>query len=75
MGRVAAASLPSACTIQFRAVAALQIVSSAVNVLDATMNNVSLASRSRVASSKAAPSTFATKRNIIDRSLNERKAR
>ena len=70
-----AASEPSFCTSQARAVAALVIVSSVVKVLDETMNSVSAASRSCVASVKSAPSTLATKRNVIDRSLNGRSAR
>ena len=43
-------------------------VSSVVNVFDETMNSVSSGSRSRVASQKSVPSTFDTKRNVIDRS-------
>ena len=70
-----AASDPSFRTSQARAVAALVIVSSVVKVLDETMNSVSAASRSCVASLKSAPSTLATKRKIIDRSLNGRSAR
>ena len=70
-----AASLPSASISHLRAVAALVIVSSVVKVFDAMTNSVSPASRSRVASVKSAPSTFETKRNVIDRSLNGRSAR
>ncbi len=70
-----AASEPSADTSQVRAAAALVIVSSVVNVLDDTMNSVSAASRPCTASLKSAPSTLATKRNVIERSLNVRSAR
>ncbi len=70
-----AASEPSFITSQARAVAALVIVSSVVKVLEEMMNSVSAASRSSVASLKSAPSTLATKRNVIERSLNGRNAR
>ena len=70
-----AASDPSFVTSQARAVAALVIVSSVVKVLEEMMNSVSAASRSCVASLKSAPSTLATKRNVIERSLNGRNAR
>ena len=49
-------------SVHRRAVCALVIVSSVVNVLDETMNRVSAGSRSRVASAKSVPSTFETKR-------------
>ena len=68
-------SEPSFPTSQARAVAALVIVSSVVKVLDEMMNSVSAASRSRVASLKSAPSTLATKRKVIERSLKSRNAR
>ena len=64
-----AASEPSFGTSQARAVAALVIVSKVVKVLDETMNSVSAASRSCVASLKSAPSTLATIWKVIDRSL------
>ena len=70
-----ALSEPSFPTSQARAVAALVMVSSVVKVFDETMNSVSAASRSCVASLKSAPSTLATKRNVIERSLNGRSAR
>ena len=54
---------------QSRAVRALVIVSSVVNVLEETMNSVSAGSRSRVASAKSVPSTFETKRKVRSRSL------
>ena len=54
---------------QARAVRALVIVSSVVNVFDETMNSVSAGSRSRVASAKSVPSTLETKRNVRLRSL------
>ena len=47
-----------------RAVWALVIVSSVVNVFDDTMNSVSAGSRSRIASAKSVPSMFETKRNV-----------
>ena len=53
----------------WRALCALVIVSSVVNVFDETMNSVSAGSRSRVASAKSVPSTFETKRKVIARSL------
>ena len=52
-----------------RAVRALVIVSSVVNVFEETMNSVSAGSRSRVASAKSVPSTFETKRKVMSRSL------
>src|SRR5208282_4449040 len=69
-----AASLFNAPTIHFRAVAALVMVSSVVKVFEERMNRVSEGSRSCVASANAAPSTLATKRNVIARSLNPRSA-
>ena len=62
-------SPPSPRTDQSRAVRALVIVSSVVNVLDETINSVSAGSRSRVASAKSVPSTFETNRKVIARSL------
>ena len=64
-----AASSPSVASDHSRAVRAFVIVSSVVNVFDAMMNSVSPGSRSRVASWKSVPSTFETKRNVIERSL------
>ena len=63
---IAVSSL-SVASAQARAVCALVIVSSVVNVLDETMNNVSAASRSRVASAKSVPSTLETKRKVMSR--------
>ena len=40
-----------------------------VKVFEETMNSVSVGSRSRVASTKSAPSTLETNRNVIARSL------
>ena len=62
-----AASLPSAATLHARAELALVIVSSVVNVLDATINNVAAGSRSRVASTKSVASTFDTNRKVMSR--------
>ena len=59
-----ACSSLSAFKHQARAVWALVIVSSVVNVFDETMNSVSAGSRSCVASAKSVPSTFETKRNV-----------
>ncbi len=59
----------SFASAQLRAVCALVIVSSVVNVLEEMMNRVSSASRSRVASRKSVPSMFETKRNVRLRSL------
>jgi hypothetical protein len=70
-----AASEPSSSRTQRRAVAALVMVSSVVKVLDEMMNNVSSAASPSTASVKAAPSTFATKRKVIARSLCGRSAR
>ena len=54
---------------QSRALWALVIVSSVVKVFEETMKSVSAGSRSRVASTKSAPSTLETNRNVISRSL------
>ena len=62
-----AASSPSAASVQSRAVWALVIVSSVVNVFEETMKSVSSASRSRVASAKSVPSTLETKRKVMSR--------
>ena len=51
------------------AVCALVIVSRVVKVFDEMMNNVSAASRSRVASAKSVPSMLETKRNVRSRWL------
>ena len=69
-----AASSLRAASDHSRAVRALVIVSSVVNVFDATMNSVSSGSRSRVASQKSVPSTFDTNRNVIERSLKSSRA-
>ena len=63
------ARLPSAASVQRRALCALVIVSSVVNVFDETMNSVSAGSRSRVASAKSVPSTLETKRKVRSRAL------
>ncbi len=60
-----AASSPSAASAHSRAVRALVIVSSVVNVFEETMNRVSSAARSRVASAKSVESTFETKRKLM----------
>ena len=52
-----------------RALPALVMVSSVVKVLEDTMKSVSAGSRSRTASAKSVPSTFETKRKVMDRSL------
>ena len=65
----ALASPPSLPSSQSRALCALVIVSSVVKVFDDTMKSVSAGSRSRVASTKSMPSTFETKRKVIERSL------
>ena len=62
-----AASSPSAASAHSRAVCAFVIVSSVVNVFEETMNSVSSAARSRVASAKSVESTFETKRNVRSR--------
>jgi hypothetical protein len=65
----AAGSLPRRVRAHSLAARAFAIVSSVVNVFDATMNSVSSASRSRVASTKSVPSTFDTKRKLSSRAL------
>ena len=60
-------SSPSSRRAHSRAVCALVIVSSVVNVFDETMNSVWAGSRSRVASAKSVPSTLETKRNVMSR--------
>jgi hypothetical protein len=62
-------SSPSASSVHSRAERALVIVSSVVNVFEETMNSVSAASRSRVASTKSVESTLETNRNVISRVL------
>ena len=64
-----ACSSPNAASSHARAERALVIVSSVVNVFDATMNSVSAGSRSCVFSTKSAPSTLDTKRQVSSRSL------
>ncbi len=59
----------SPASSHFRAVCALVIVSSVVKVFELTMKSVSSGSRSRTASTKSVPSTFETKRKVIERSL------
>ena len=66
---IADSSPPSCDSIHARAVRAFVIVSSVVNVFEATMNRVSSASRSRVASAKSVPSTFDTKRKVSSLAL------
>src|SRR5206468_10500650 len=63
------ASPPSRASDQSRALWAFVIVSRVVKVFEETMNNVSAASRSCVASTKSVPSTFDTNRNVISRLL------
>ena len=58
----ATASSPSASVIQSRIVCAFVIVSSVVNVFDATMTSVSAGSRPRVARTTSLPSTLERKR-------------
>ncbi len=60
-------SSPNASSTQARAVAALVIVSSVVNVLDETTNSVCAGSRSRVASAKSVPSMLDTNRKVRSR--------
>ena len=57
--------LPEPASAQARAVCALVIVSRVVKVFDETMNSVSAASRSRVASAKSVPSTLETNRKVM----------
>ncbi len=60
-------SSPSEASAHSRAVWAFVIVSSVVNVFEETMNKVSSAARSCVASAKSVESTFETKRNVRSR--------
>ena len=60
-----ATSPPNAASDHSRAVCALVMVSSVVNVFDETMKSVSAASRSRTASAKSVPSTLDMKRNVM----------
>ena len=63
-----ASSFPSRpASAHSRAVWALVMVSSVVNVFDETMKRVEAGSRSRVASAKSVPSTLETKRKSISR--------
>ena len=62
-------SPPKPASDHARAVRALVIVSSVVNVLDETMNNVSAGLRSRTASAKSLPSMLDTNRKVRLRSL------
>ena len=71
---VTARSSPSARTHQRRAVCAFVSVSSVVNVFEATTKSVSAGSRSRVDSTKSAPSTLDTKRSVSRRSAYQRSA-
>jgi hypothetical protein len=66
---IADSSPPSRASAHSRAVRALVIVSSVVNVFEATMNSVSSASRPRVASTESVPSTLDTKRKVNSRAL------
>ncbi len=59
----ATASSPSAPTIQSRIVCAFVIVSSVVNVLEATTTRVLSGSRPRVTRQKSLPSTFERNRS------------
>ena len=59
---------PNAPTSQLRAVWALLMVSCVVKVFEATMNRVSSARKSRVASAKSVASTLETKRKVRARS-------
>ncbi len=70
----ATASWPafSSPSSQLRAEVALVMVSMVVKVLEAMMNSVSAASRSRVASCRSAPSTLETKRTVSSRSVKDR---
>ena len=61
-------SSPRPAISQSRAAPALVMVSSVVNVLLATMNNVSAGSRSLVASTTSVPSTLETNLNVMSRS-------
>ena len=57
----------SVSSSQWRADFAFVIVSCVPNVFDATMNSVSSAARSRVASTKLVESTLDTNRNVMSR--------
>ena len=63
----APASAAPAARSHSRAVRALVIVSSVVNVFEETMNSVSSGSRSLVFSAKSVPSRLETKRKVISR--------
>ena len=67
--RAVARGSPSAARHQSRALCALVMVSSVVNVFEATMNSVSAGSRSRTASARSVASTFETNRKVMLRSL------
>ena len=69
-----AASSRSVASVHFRALCALVIVSSVVNVFEEMIHKVSAGSRSWVASWKSVPSTFDTKRNVMSRLLKWRSA-
>ena len=64
-----AAPSPSAASDHSRALRALVIVSSVVNVFDAITNSVSAGSRSCVFSMKSVASTLETKRTVRSRSV------
>ena len=67
--RATARSSPSVRRLQSRAAWALVSVSWVVKVFDDTTKSVSAGSRSRVDSTKSAPSTLETKRSVRRRSL------
>jgi hypothetical protein len=67
--RAIASSSPRASRTHARAVRAFVIVSTVVNVFEATTKSVSAGSRSRVASTKSVASTLETKRNVSERSV------
>ncbi len=69
-----AASSPSAASAQSRAVCALVIVSSVVNVFDTMTNSVSAGSSPCTASQKSVPSMLETNRNERSRSVKSRSA-
>ena len=60
-----ASGSPSAASDHSRAVLALVMVSSVVNVFEEITNSVSAGSSSRVASAKSVPSTLETNRKAI----------
>ena len=62
-----AASSPRAASVHSRAEWALVIVSSVEKVFEETMNSVSSAARSRVASTKSVASTLDTNRKVMSR--------